>query len=205
MSVTIDQQDVAADPGATVGQILAKLQERRRLIVRLLIDGHAPDLSHMDAIRSLPVGDRCLYIETTDPADAARDTLAQAQTGLVGAAQFRDQCVDLLRNDQWPAAMERLGKCLASWLQAQQSAAAIARLFHIDLAQLEVAGRPMSGVSELFASLLRRIQTAIQNTDIVDLIDLLVYQSDESAQSWRLALNQLSEMIPDSVAVQSAA
>jgi len=207
MSVTVDQQAIGAEELGlkTVGQVLARLQREKRLVVRLLIDGEAPDFKQIEAVRAVPLAGRTIFIETADPNTAAMETVIVAQQQLAAAETLKGEAVALLRSDQWTAAMQKLGKCLGNWLEAQQAASAVAKLSGIQLEQMRVESRSMAEWSATFAEQLRQIQTALQANDLVGLIDLLVYETAETGLGWKSALGVLAVMIPSAGPVKSAA
>jgi hypothetical protein len=207
MAVTIDQEkiDAAGKGFSTIGQVLAWAGREGRIVVQLLIDGEAPDLRRMDTVRPILLADRHVYVETADPGAMALDALSQSEKRLVDSTLVRDETVSLLRESKWTEAMAKLGVCLGDWLEAQQTAQAVAKMFGISLENIEAGSGSVAQLSGEFANQLRRIQTAIGDGDLVGLIDLLAYETEETTRRWKLAITQLKQRIGAGHAVRSAA
>jgi hypothetical protein len=207
MPVTVDQEtvDITRLGFRTIGDVLAWAGRNKQMVVRLLIDGDAPDLGRMDAVRQTALADRHIYIETADPRAIALDTIAHAGRRLAEAAETKQRTIALLRENKWSDAMAGLGGCLSGWLEAQQTAAAVAKMLGIHLEALDAGGQSVAQLSGDFAGQLRRIQTAVQDNDLIGLIDLLAYETDETSRRWKLALAQLTDNIGAADAVVSAA
>jgi hypothetical protein len=64
MSVTIDHEPQAADEmgWTTVGQVLSHVQKDKRLVVQVLLDGRAPDMNRVGALRQSLLRGHTLYI-----------------------------------------------------------------------------------------------------------------------------------------------
>src|SRR5271168_4672409 len=109
MAVIIDDDDFNAGKLGlgTLGQVLLHLQRNNRLVIRLLIDGEAPDPAHIDSIRSTGLSDRVIYVETVDARQTALDSIALAQQRVAQADGFKDEAAELLRQNQWAAAMQK--------------------------------------------------------------------------------------------------
>jgi hypothetical protein len=207
MSVTVDHEklDVQTSGLQTVGQVIQQLQKSRRLIVRLVIDGDAPDLTNMPAIQRLPLAGHTIFIETVDPLEASLEVLVNAYTELNRADQFKAEASDLLRSNKWGEAMEKLRQCLALWQGAQRAIVTVGKLFKIDVEQMIVATRPLRALSEDFARQLNNLQAAIQSVDLVGVSDVLIYETAHTGDTWRAAIEALRAVIRQPVAVQSVA
>jgi hypothetical protein len=207
MSVIVDQDSLeAADMGLyTVGALLSHLFRERRLVVRLVIDGEAPNLEQLNAIKAMPLAGRTVYIETADPRQTALDSIQQVAARLNDADGIKDAAADLLRENKWPEAMARLSECVQRWQDAQRTVLAVTSLFKIDLDRLAVSGRPLAQLLGEFAVQLRDIHSAVQSNDSVGLTDLLAYETEQTARQWQAALQVLATMIAPPPAVQSAA
>jgi hypothetical protein len=207
MSVIVDQESLeAGEMGLhTLGTLLSHLFRSRRLIVRLVIDGEAPNLEQLNAIKTLPLDGHTVFIETADPRQTALDSIDQAGMRLNDADQLKSQAADLLRANKWQEAMAKLGECLCRWQDAQRTVLAVTSLFKVDLDRLAVASRPLAQLLSEFSTQLRDIQTAVQATDLVGLTDLLAYETEQTSRQWQAALRVMAATISPVPAVQSAA
>jgi len=188
----------------TVGQVIKELQKSKRLVVRLVIDGEAPDLRRMAEIAAMPLTGHTIFVETVDPLEASLEVLINAYTELNRADEFKAEASDLLRRNKWADAMEKLRQCLALWQGAQRAIVTVGRLFQIDVEQMLVASRPLRILSEDFARQLNSLQTAIQSADLVGVSDVLVYETAHTGDTWRAAIEALRAVINPPRAVQSA-
>jgi hypothetical protein len=205
MPVTLDEEPLDAEELglSTIGDVIARIGRSQRIVVRLLIDGESPDLKKLQSVNGILVKDRCIFIETADIAATALDALAQAEQRLTEGETNRTETADRLRRGQWTAAMETLSKCLGCWLEAQRTAVAVAKLCKIDLERLKVGPRTMGEISQQMADQLRRIQSAVQAVDLVELIDLMAYETVEIGPAWQSALKTIAMTIRPLQHVQS--
>src|SRR6185436_47044 len=109
-----------------------------RLVVNLLIDGRAPDLTRLGHLRAAPLAGHTLYIETAEPREMALDAIDEVDAQLREADRLRTEAVDLLHRNQPPAAMEKLSGCFGTWHNAQDSLLKTAQLLRIDLNTIRV-------------------------------------------------------------------
>jgi len=189
----------------SVDDVLGHLYRSDRLITRILLDGEEPKPEQLDSIKRLTLADRTLFIETADSRQTAVDSLDEATTRLSQAEEFKTAAADLLRTNQWQAALLKIGECLQRWQDAQRTVVAVGKFFKVDLERLTIAGRPLSTIMSDFSTQLRQFQTALQNRDGVGLIDLLIYEGEQTATMWRNSLCTLRSMILPVPAVQSVA
>jgi hypothetical protein len=207
MAVIIDDEEFnAAKLGlGTLGQILLHLQRNNRLVLRLLIDGEAPDPAHIESVRSTGASDHIIYLETVDARQTALDSIALAQQRVAQADSFKEEAADLLRQNQWQPAMQKLAECLARWREAQQTVLAVSKYFSLNLERITVKGEALSISLHQFAVRLRDIQAALQSEDAVGLTDLLAYETADCGQWWGGAIDAIGALIPATLPVQSAA
>jgi hypothetical protein len=193
MPVMVDDQPLAIEKMGlkTVGQVLSHVQRENRLVINLLIDGKAPDLSGMGALRGSPLNGHTIYIETADPQTIALSALTEVERQLDDSEQLKTDAVDLLQQNQPGKALERLSGWFHVWNTAQESVSKVAQLLRIDLDELRADGQPLSGVLETFAGQLREIKSAIENRDFVTLGDILTYEATQTDANWRGVLTAL--------------
>ena len=190
MSVTVDDEPLATDSMGfkTVGQVLTHLHRGNRLVVNLLIDGHAPDLSVMPTLRGSPLNGHTVYIETVEPRAMALGVIDDVQEQLSETDAMREQAVDLLSRNQVGKAMEKLSGCFAVWHAAQEAVQKVAQLLRLDLNKVKVGSKSLAGLMTDFAEQLRQIRGAIERRDFVTLSDILSYEADQTSNRWRDAL-----------------
>ena len=197
MSVMVDDQPLAVEKMGllTIGQVLSHVQRGNRLVINLLIDGKAPDLSGLGAVRRSPLNGHTIYIETAEPRVIARNVLVEVEHQLDLNEEVRDQAVEFLQQNQPERALEKLHGWFHMWLTAQESVSKVSQLLRIDLDALQVAGNPLSEVLDRFAAQLREIKSAIENRDFVTLTDVLAYEMQQAADDWRNVLAALADVV----------
>src|SRR5579859_4911420 len=175
MSVTVDHEPLATEQLGfkTVGQVLTHLQRGNRLVTNLLIDGRAPDLNGIHAVRLAPINGHTIFIETAEPREMASNVLDEVEEQLDDVDDLRSEAADLLQRNQPTKAMEKLSGCFAVWQTAQESVLKVAQLLRINLDLVRVDKEPLSTVLSQFAVQLRQIKTAIEHRDFVTLGDIL--------------------------------
>jgi hypothetical protein len=197
MPVTVDHQPLPAETLGltTVGQVLSHLQRQDRLVVSVLIDGKEPDLNQLGIVRQSTINGHTLFIETAEPREMAMDVLDEVEDQLDEADRLKGSAVELLQANQLSKAMEKLGGCLRTWQHAEESIGKIARLLRIDLSRVVVDGTPFSTVLSSFEDQLRSIKTTLENRDYVSLCDTLTYETTETSQQWRSAIQSIRSII----------
>jgi hypothetical protein len=197
MSVTVDHETLAIEKLGfkTIGQVLSHLQRGNRLVTNLLIDGRAPDLEGIHAVRIAPINGHTIFIETAEPREMAINVLDDVEEQLDDVDDLRSEAADLLQRNQPGKAMEKLSGCFAVWQTAQESVLKIGQLLRLNLDLVRVGGEPLSAVMSRFAGQLRQIKTAIEHRDFVTLGDILAYEAEETGIQWRNALASIREVV----------
>ena len=197
MSVTVDHEPLAIEQMGfkTIGQILSHLQRGNRLVTNLLIDGRAPDLEGIHAVRLSPINGHTIFIETAEPREMAVNVIDEVEEQLDDVDDLRSEAADLLQRNQPGKAMEKLSGCFAVWQTAQESVLKIGQLLHLNLDLVRVGGEPLSAILNRFAQQLRQIKTAIEHRDFVTLGDILAYEAEETGIQWRNALASIREVV----------
>ncbi|HEY8666057.1 MAG TPA: hypothetical protein VIL86_05295 [Tepidisphaeraceae bacterium] len=197
MSVTVDHQTLEAEQMGlrTVGQVLAHLQRDNRLVVHVLIDGQEPDLSLMQSLKQSPLDGHVVYVETAEPRQMALEVLTEVDNQLAEADRLRTEAAELLNKNQNVKAMEKLSGCFSTWQHAQESVLKTAQLLRIDLNSVKVHGRTLTALLEEFTQQLRNIRASLENRDFVTLSDILTYETTETTQHWRSALQSMRSAI----------
>ena len=193
MSVTIDTEMLAAEEMGmqTVGQVLSHVQQGKRLVVNLLIDGRTPDMTQMRKLRGWNLHGRTLFIETVHPQEMAFEVLDNIGQQLDNAELFKSQAAELLQQNHVAKAMEKLGVCFSTWNCARESVFKVSQLLRIDLEQMTVEGRPLTAWLGEFAEQLRQIKEALTHRDYVSLGDTLLYETSETNHRWQQVLTAL--------------
>jgi hypothetical protein len=190
MSVTIDNQALPAERMGlvTVGDVLRHLHERNRVVVQVLLDGQAPDLSRIAELRKAPLTGRVLYVETEDPSRLSREVIELVQAQLKEAESARELAVAELHAHQYARGMEQLSRCLGAWQTAEEAIGRVAQLLRIDLSRLQCKGRSMQQFLSEFAARLKRLREDLENRDFGAIADTLEYELSKANTDWTEAL-----------------
>jgi hypothetical protein len=193
MSVTVDDQPLAAETLGlrTVGQVLAHLRSKQRLVVYLMIDGREPNLEQMEMLRSQPLDQRAVYIETVEPKAIAGEVFASVETLLLDAETLRAQAVTHLQAGENADALKKLGTCFTTWNNTQESIEKIARLLSVDLGSIRLEDISLQTWLNEFTRQLTEIRSALESRDYVALSDILAYEAQDTSGRWREAINAI--------------
>jgi len=197
MSVVVDDCPLQVDVLGlkTVGQVLHHITRDNRLVVQVLIDGQAPDLSRLSTIKQSSVEGKTIFIETAEPRRMAAEVLAEVAAHLDQADSLKSESAKLLQQGNHSKAMEKLGGCFTIWQHAQESVQKTAQLLRLDLSTLRVEARSLTEVLDDFRLQLKQIKQALENRDFVTLSDMLVYETTETSSQWRAALATLRDVV----------
>ena len=193
MSVTVDDEPLAADSlgFATVGDVLAHLRARNRLVVHVLIDGREPDLGRLESLREQQLGGHAVFIETIEPQRIASDVFDQVESLLTDADELRTQAVDHLQAGEHADALKKLGTCFTTWNHTQESIEKIARLLKIDLDRIVLDQGTLQVFLATFTTQLNDIRTALESRDYSHLGDILAYEAHDAGDKWRQAIGAM--------------
>jgi hypothetical protein len=125
----------------------------------------------------------------------ALDILEEVENQLDEADRLKKDAVDLLTANQSTKAMEKLSGCFSTWQHAQQSIQKTARLLRIDLSRIIISEIPFSTIIDGFSDQLRSIKSSLENRDFVTLCDTLTYETTQTSNQWRAALQQMRSII----------
>ncbi len=200
MTVTVDHKPLAEEKirslgFRTVGHLLTHVQRENRLVVNLLVDGRAPDLSRLSSLRASPLEGHTLFIETAAPREMVLEVLDEVDAQLDQADRLKDEAVDLLHRNACAPAMERLSGCFSTWQNAQESVLKTAQLLKIDLEQLYVHDRSLTELLTDFRDQLQQIKSALEDRDFVALADILAYETTQTTTQWQMALDVIREIV----------
>lgn len=197
MSVTVDHETLEIEDLGfrTVGQVLTHVQRPNRLVINLLIDGEEPDLDMIGSVKRSPLAGHTIFIETAEPKQIALDALDEVEQQLSEADRLKSDAVELLQIGSVEKAMQKLSGCFSTWQNAQQSVVKTAQLLRIDLDSMRVDGSTLSEMVDEFASQLRQIKLTLESRDFVALSDILTYETTQTNERWRQALDALRQRI----------
>lgn len=197
MSVTVDHEQLEIEDLGfrTVGQVLTHVQRPNRLVINLLIDGEEPDLDMIGSVKRSPLAGHTIFIETAEPKQIALDALDEVEQQLSEADRLKSDAVELLQIGSVEKAMQKLSGCFSTWQNAQQSVVKTAQLLRIDLDSMRVDGSTLSEMVDEFATQLRQIKVTLESRDFVALSDILTYETTQTNERWRQALNALRQRI----------
>lgn len=199
MAVVIDDRELAIEELGleTVGQVLQHVKRENRLVVNVLIDGEKPDLDRITAVRQKSLQGHTVFIETAEPRTMAREVLDAVESQFDEADRLKSEAAELLQKGEPTRALERLGGCFTTWLHAQESVLKTAQLLRIDLETMAVDGQSLSSWVTTFAEQLRGIKSALEARDFVLLSDILVYETADTTEKWKLALSAIRATIQE--------
>jgi hypothetical protein len=197
MSVTVDQNPLPAETLGlkTVGQVLAHLKRRDRLVVRVLIDGHEPDLKRIRVVKKFPLTGHAVQIETADPRQMARAVLAEVEQELTEAHRLTKESSALLQNNQVAPAIENLAGCFTTWQHVQDALLKTAQLLRIEPAAIKVGGRALTELLGDVRAHLAQVRDALEGRDFNTLADLLAHKMTRAAEQWRDAIRSFRGVI----------
>jgi hypothetical protein len=198
MSVTVDHENLEVEALGlrTIGQVLSHVHRDNRLVVNLLIDGREPDFDRLPQVRQSLINGHTLFIETAEPREMALEVIAEVESQLGEADRLKGEAVDLLQKSGGAGkAMEKLSGCFSTWQNAQDAVVKVARLLRIDLDEVRVGGRSLSGLIAGFSGQLRQVREALESRDFVTLADVLAYEMTETSTEWRAALSGVRDVI----------
>jgi len=197
MSVTVDHETLEIEDLGfrTVGQVLTHVQRPNRLVINLLIDGEEPDLDMIGSVKRSPLAGHTIFIETAEPKQIALDALDEVEQQLSEADRLKSDAVELLQIGSVEKAMQKLSGCFSTWQNAQQSVVKTAQLLRINLDSMRVDGSTLSEMVDEFATQLRQIKTTLESRDFVALSDILTYETTQTNERWRQALDALRQRI----------
>src|SRR6185437_14495055 len=197
MSVTVDHETLEIEDLGfrTVGQVLTHVQRPNRLVINLLIDGEEPDLDMIGTVKRSPLAGHTIFIETAEPKQIALDALDEVEQQLSEADRLKSDAVELLQIGSVEKAMQKLSGCFSTWQNAQQSVVKTAQLLRINLDSMRVDGSTLSEMVDEFATQLRQIKVTLESRDFVALSDILTYETTQTNERWRQALDALRQRI----------
>jgi hypothetical protein len=197
MSVTVDHQLLEAEQMGlrTVGQVLSHVQRDNRLVVNLLIDGEEPDLLQIGQVRRSLLLGHTVFIETAEPQHVALEALHEVELQLAEADRLKGDAVDLIQSSAVEKAMQKLSGCFSTWQNAQESIVKTAKLLRIDLEVMRVDDTSLAQMVNDFGQQLRNIKLALESRDFVSLCDILTYETTQTTDRWRMALQTMREII----------
>jgi hypothetical protein len=163
--------------------------------VNVLIDGAEPDLNQLPVIRQSALDGHTIFIETAEPREMAIEVLDEVERQLDEADRLKDEAVDLIQSNQSPKAMEKLGGCFRRWQHVQESLSKTGRLLRIDLSRILVKGQSLESLMGAFGQQLRSIKSALENRDFVSLCDTLTYETTETVDQWRAAIDAMRDTV----------
>jgi hypothetical protein len=197
MSVTIDHEALPVESLGlkTVGQVLAHVARDNRLVVNLLIDGAEPDLREMSRVRSAPLTNHTVFIETAEPREMADEVLTEVESQLSEADAASAEAVTLLQQNQTAQAMQKLSGCFTIWHHAQESIDKVAQLIRLDLDLVKVGAQTLADVLREFGDQLRQVRGSLENRDYVTLGDVLTYETPATLAKWRQAIGSIRRAV----------
>ena len=125
----------------------------------------------------------------------AMDALHEVEHQLSEADRLKSDAVDLLQSNNVEKAMQKLSGCFSTWQNAQESITKTAQLLRLDLELMRVEDQSLSQLIRDFAVTLRSIKLSLEARDFVTLCDILTYETTQTTDRWRQALEMMREVI----------
>lgn len=197
MPVTVDSQPLQTEQLGflTVGDVLAYLQDKNRLITNVLIDGRSPDFGRIPALRGSPLAGHSVFIETTEPREIALEVLGELERQMDIAEISRSEAIEHLSRNEPNKALQKLSGCFTTWQTGQESVQKVAQLLRIDLDSVKTDQRTLSDTLDSFATQLRAIRQSLEDRDFVALSDTLEYEVTDTIRDWRGAVGAMRLLV----------
>lgn len=197
MPVTVDSQPLPTEQLGflTVGDVLAYLQDKNRLVTNVLIDGQSPDFGRIPALRGSPLAGHSVFIETSAPREIALEVLTELERQMDIAEVSRSEAIAHLSRNEPNKALQKLSGCFTTWQTGQESVQKVAQLLRIDLDKIRNDHQTLSHTLDAFAGQLRTIRQSLEDRDYVTLSDTLEYEVTDSIRQWRGAVDVMRQLV----------
>ena len=197
MSITVDDepQDARALGVRTVGELLERFSSRERLVVHVSIDGQCPGLDELDYIKSQPLENKVVYIETTRPQTIAHEVIDESLKLIDEAEKLRSEAVDALHHNKHADAFKKLAICFKNWTWTQESVEKLAQLLRIDLERIQLDDISLTEWLTQFSIQLNEVRESLEARDYSRLGDVLAYEAHDASDRWKQALVDLRSEI----------
>lgn len=191
------------EPVTIVGENLAavldaarrKLEPSGRLVVEVQLDGATLSSDQLQERADAAVAASEVRLYSADPRELAIDALDQVRGRLAQVRDDQQAAADLLQQDKGVEAIQKVGACIAGWLQTQQAVTLAANLAGVDLNTLQVGGKPATQCMERLIEGLKSLKDALVHRDTVALADALAYEWPEQVDDWDRLVERLTEEI----------
>ncbi|MBN1435929.1 MAG: hypothetical protein JW936_02545 [Sedimentisphaerales bacterium] len=191
---------------ATLGMALASVQEAgiddENVISAIWVDDEPLTAERLSIWKDRPATD---FTEARIEAPTRKSLVYRGLTmiaqGLRESTTQREQIVDDVCQGQTSQAMDKLVDYLRIWNAVQQTMLSVGRLMGVDLTTTENSGH-MAGipdaelVSQRIGQLteqLSELKTALENSDLVLVGDILDYEFGDMTSNWCELLDQLAD------------
>lgn len=191
------------EPVTIVGENLAavldaarqKLEPTGRMVVEVQIDGQTLSGDELQEQAQTAVAASEIRLYSADPRELAIDALDQVRGRLAQVRDDQQAAADLLQQDKGVEAIQKVGDCIAGWMQTQQAVTLAANLSGVDLNTMQVGGKPATESMERLIGGLRSLKDALVHRDTVALADALAYEWPEQLDDWDRLAEELTRQI----------
>ncbi|HQY87161.1 MAG TPA: hypothetical protein PK402_00790 [Tepidisphaeraceae bacterium] len=197
MSITVDDQPQdARELGVrTVGELLDRFSTRERLVVYVTIDGQRPELDELEYIKSQPLENKVVYIETTRPQTIAHEVIDEGLKLIEEADRLRGEAVDALHHNKPADAFKKLGTCFRNWTWTQESVEKLGKLLRLDLEKIQLDNITLTEWLTQFSMQLNEVRESLEARDYSRLSDVLAYEAHDASERWKQALEDMRKTI----------
>ncbi len=204
MEFFVDDTEVdAADVlGGTVEDAVRKVQSDLAvpgtLVVSLRCDGQDVPGEGMALALSKPVTEyRRLEVFTATKGALIADAMEQASSTLDATSAECQRIAELLSEGKTTDGIQVLGQCLGLWQQVHDAIGKSIHMLALDVATITVEGRPLMEMIEEPKKVLLEIKQALTVQDHVLLADIMQYEFDDVAATWKAIVETLRSQAAD--------
>ena len=201
MNVYIDDKeaDIATSADQLLDDVLQaareQVDEMGRMIVGIVCDGIDVLDEELAATLQKPQSEfQRVDLHSADPVELVCEALTQAEQLLDETARSAKGIVEQLTCGNTADAMPILSSCCQAWLEIHGGVANAMDALKINPDTVQVEGKPIVEVLAEPIRVLNDIKEAVTARDFVLLSDILSYEFEEAAESWRGIINAIRQI-----------
>ena len=193
MATYLDDQEIKL--GNTLGPALdaagQRLSEQGRVVIEVQLEGKTLIANALAEQRELNLTGSELRIYSADPRELAIDTLVAVREQLAEGRTAQVEAADLFQQDQFAAAMKRLGQAMEIWNQTPEALHKSALILNVEQKPVAPDGRTLTKLSSDLAEHLRGLRNLMAAKDTVGLADALAFEWPIILDHWDHAAQEL--------------
>lgn len=198
MRIYLDDQPIASKSGTLTGALAAVAEHvGDRLVVEARADGRVLSPDELTAPAATDPFAQELRFRTADPIDLARVTLHDAGVAVGELEGAHAETADLIEAGSTEKMSSALSAIFATWSQTLSAIEIISRTPGMPWppAGAGVDQAAIDGASGELRACLDQIKTALTAGDWAGLCDILRYDMDQQAASWKRLCNNLADAL----------